>query len=1207
MPSTNVNAVPAPGTPQPATPAAEQQQPPPPVAFTQELRFAVVMYGGLSLAIYMNGVSQEMLRMVRATAPGRKDPRRAFRSDAQLSSTEKVYRQLGQILERGVSDIPNPEKVAPDAPIRTRFLVDILSGSSAGGINSIFLAKALANDEPMDELKSLWVTEGDIGVLLNDPQSVKGVALTLQKPPRSLLNSERMYLKLLDALDGMARKRDGRAGAAQPEHDAAADPSPNVEELDLFVTATDMEGQIVKLKLADRHVSELRHRSVFHFVYSERDRDPDCECARGQADPCYCFRNDFRADNNPFLAYAARCTSAHTAAFEPMSLGSIDAVLRRHPSYSGKHDLRASRANWQRFYEEYLSPRHGKKQQDGAEKGDGGEHDRRKEAAKSFAGRFFNDGGTLDNYPFSHTINTLPYHQASLPVDRKLFYVEPAPRHPEDKPPLEREPHIFENAWMSLSTLPRYESIREDLQRVLERNHLLERVQRILKGLEHDVSVGVRPENPPLNSTQFSERTVGEMIKDEGMGPGWGGCQRLRVAETTDELALMLTRAAGFDAESDEFRALRYDLVTEWRNQRYDPYGLNGRKSPPPDFMKASDQEKVRDKFSENLFLFRYDLKWRLRRLRFVMDKLDEISLFDENADKVIKNADERLLVGGEEVALSKLVEEDPKLKKRLRHKLSKIKRGLGSAQEELLRARRWLLERGKDNALRGRIEKLGPETLGMKAGELLGGLEKLVERSQQGKKYKGKPTLEELTHALDKILDDLNENVLRDVLDKASNRVKGVRAEDGKTVAFGILDEGVLRLKRNAARPRPASLVIRSALLHYYLYFDRYDMISYPILYSTNVGEETDPVEVFRISPEDATNANSPGTDQKSKPKLAGTKLASFGAFFKEAFRTNDIMMGRLDGAERIITAALPDPSHAAQRKYLIEKAQRIIIEEEVGLADTARVAELLEKLPASVGSTDEQKKQFLALTGELKDKRVQFALAAHLNEKDQLEHFRKAYEVDRELEAQSFVRTLARGTKVLGLMLENVAEVQRLDKKRIRWVTRLAQVFYGMVEVAVPDSVPHLIFRHWLKLLYLFELLTVVAGIIFTNPALNQFGLIAFGITVTAQAAVLVLGDAMRGRHPWMIVLRVLVVPVVAVLTALGAFSVYAAVFGGDDVWNVFSDVRKWVGPGRLSGWKKGLLLAAIASFFLVSIRKDLSAAWQSLKDRWSSSPEP
>ena len=35
---------------------------------TNEIRFAVVMYGGVSLAIYMNGIAQELLHLVRSTA-----------------------------------------------------------------------------------------------------------------------------------------------------------------------------------------------------------------------------------------------------------------------------------------------------------------------------------------------------------------------------------------------------------------------------------------------------------------------------------------------------------------------------------------------------------------------------------------------------------------------------------------------------------------------------------------------------------------------------------------------------------------------------------------------------------------------------------------------------------------------------------------------------------------------------------------------------------------------------------------------------------------------------------------------------------------------------------------------------------------------------------------------------------------------------------
>src|SRR6185503_4899351 len=48
---------------------------------------------------------------------------------------------------------------------------------------------------------------------------------------------------------------------------------------------------------------------------------------------------------------------------------------------------------------------------------------------------------------------------------------------------------------------------------------------------------------------------------------------------------------------------------------------------------------------------------------------------------------------------------------------------------------------------------------------------------------------------------------------------------------------------------------------------------------------------------------------------KLAGTALGHFGAFMETLWRENDIMWGRFDGAERIITALLPDHPEEARR----------------------------------------------------------------------------------------------------------------------------------------------------------------------------------------------------------------------------------------------------------------------------------------------------
>src|SRR5881227_1467891 len=99
----------------------------------REVRFAVVMYGGVSLAIYINGVVQELLSLVRATAPERPPaltPDQVLLADRDLRGTEPVYRTLGQLLAHG--EASGDTEPGPGDDIRTRFVVDILSGSSAG-------------------------------------------------------------------------------------------------------------------------------------------------------------------------------------------------------------------------------------------------------------------------------------------------------------------------------------------------------------------------------------------------------------------------------------------------------------------------------------------------------------------------------------------------------------------------------------------------------------------------------------------------------------------------------------------------------------------------------------------------------------------------------------------------------------------------------------------------------------------------------------------------------------------------------------------------------------------------------------------------------------------------------------------------------------------------------------------------------------------
>lgn len=111
-----------------------------------------------------------------------------------------------------------------------------------------------------------------------------------------------------------------------------------------------------------------------------------------------------------------------------------------------------------------------------------------------------------------------------------------------------------------------------------------------------------------------------------------------------------------------------------------------------------------------------------------------------------------------------------------------------------------------------------------------------------------------------------------------------------------------------------------------YYNHYDCYDFISFPIIYGTGVGEELDTVEVFRVSPKDGVHLRRLGAK-----KLTGTPFWHFGAFLQRNWRQNDILWGRLDGAERIISALLPDDAPNGTRAQLISEAQMHILEDEV------------------------------------------------------------------------------------------------------------------------------------------------------------------------------------------------------------------------------------------------------------------------------------
>src|SRR5262245_4181725 len=122
-----------------------------PQPFQREVRLGLVLYGGVSLAVYMNGVANEFFDVVKGRGP---------------------YKLLKALTASDVG-------------------VDIGSGTSAGGINGVLLSYALSNDRAFGTCRSFWREAADIESLLREPSS---------PPPRSLLRGETYFQDQLETI-----------------------------------------------------------------------------------------------------------------------------------------------------------------------------------------------------------------------------------------------------------------------------------------------------------------------------------------------------------------------------------------------------------------------------------------------------------------------------------------------------------------------------------------------------------------------------------------------------------------------------------------------------------------------------------------------------------------------------------------------------------------------------------------------------------------------------------------------------------------------------------------------------------------------------------------------------------------------------------------------------------------------------------------------
>ncbi len=152
----------------------------------RQIRIALVMYGGISLAIYENGVARSFYDLVKRKGP------------------------MALLLDLLESDA----------------VVDVIAGASAGGINGIMLAAALEAGEKKGENQflqtaRLWRDVGDFGELLRKMHEAENA--------ESLLSGDYYQNELVKAFEGIL---DG------------SDDEEEIGEIDLFITGTDLHGHV---------------------------------------------------------------------------------------------------------------------------------------------------------------------------------------------------------------------------------------------------------------------------------------------------------------------------------------------------------------------------------------------------------------------------------------------------------------------------------------------------------------------------------------------------------------------------------------------------------------------------------------------------------------------------------------------------------------------------------------------------------------------------------------------------------------------------------------------------------------------------------------------------------------------------------------------------------------------------------------------------
>lgn len=477
----------------------------------KELRIALVCYGGVSLAIYMHGVTKEIWKLARAS--------RAFHDGTPpADGVQGVYRDLLMHVETAHR-------------LKLRILPDILSGASAGGINAVFLAQALHSGQSLEPLTDLWLDMADVEKLL-DPDArplwrfakfwAQPIAWWLLKQPGNAVSESVAPETRSEVRRKVSRFIRGRwfeppfsgSGFAALLHKALETMAeippekpllPRGHPIDLFVTATDFHGYLELLRInSPPLVQESEHRMPIDFSASV------------PADSGHDIADRLE------LIFAARATASFPGAFPPLRIDEIDQLAaRKEQDWPGR----------QAFLDRIM-PIHVK--------------------AGTTGHVALIDGSVLVNAPFAGAIQALHGRPSQREVDRRFVYIDPSPDGfgtPEDR--LDRPVGFFKAIFGSLSTIPRQQPIRDNLEVLGQQSQEADRMRKIVTALRPEVERNVERLfgrtlffDRPTPRRLMAWRNRAQQSAAEAAGFAFHSYAQIKFAGIIEELALLVRGAA---------------------------------------------------------------------------------------------------------------------------------------------------------------------------------------------------------------------------------------------------------------------------------------------------------------------------------------------------------------------------------------------------------------------------------------------------------------------------------------------------------------------------------------------------------------------------------------------------------------------------------------------------------------------------------------